>query len=596
MTLWIVTTGSSDVQLKTGDNLENLYNDIKSKYKVFNDYNFEYPLKDKNTGLYPVDSRLLGLVYRHYLDQHGDDLEFPILNSLMPMILEENSKNTSNSTLKILVLLTDQSKIFDTNNPNEIGLNSCPYWQDTRTLWPLFKWYFQEKLQIKPKFCLIQPLNSEERKGIDHWEEMLTVVKEKLDKSCKSLKLEPDELVYVSHQAGTPAISSAVQFVSIGKFKEVKFLVSNLFYNPEAEEEIERRQYKPEVINSSSYWQSLQLQKAKELIIKGFPGSALELVRGLVDQSIIAELEKWVNVFNIKATVDNKKDEFKPKNAIERVRRALDLIEIFFKQENYLQGITLLMAAQETFLKAAIIHLVSQIDGKTGNISFIDLLTWDETGLYFKSKNDLCNLPGFDLSQDPDLDLAATLYFPKPRMIDADNKDRDFSNFFGSYLHQNDIRNIRNWHHNFTLSDICHPEKKPKKIDFQYNLMNFRLFLWLQRLAKEKLDPETKEKLNLENWEWKLLEWSCEYSRTHDLDLRNQYVHNLRGGEKKDILRYLIDPNNQTNIAENQNVQNVYNLNVKKPFINALHSLGLLNDNSDVNSIEQDLKDLANRL
>ena len=118
--------------------------------------------------------------------------------------------------------------------------------------------------------------------------------------------------------------------------------------------------------------------------------------------------------------------------------------------------------------------------------------------------------------------------------------------------------------------------------------MNFRLFLWLQRLAKETL--------NLENWEWKLLEWSCEYSRTHDLDLRNQYVHNLRGGEKKDILRYLIDPNNQTNINENQNVQNVYNLNVKKPFIKALHSLGLLNDNSDVNSIEQDLKDLANRL
>lgn len=588
MTLWIVTTGSSDVQLKTGDNFDVLYNRIDStKYEVLKDYNFKYPVEDENTGLYPVDSRILGWVYSHYLKDYGKDLDFPILESLMPMIREKYSKNNYNSTLKILVLLTDQSKIFDESDSNEIGLANCPYWQDTCTLEPIFEWYFQKELQIKPYFCLIQPINSQERKGIDHWNEMLTVVKEKLDESCKSLKLEPDEVVYVSHQAGTPAISSAVQFVSIGKFKTVKFLVSNLFYNPEAEEKIEERQYKAEVIDSSTYWRSLQVQKAKELMIKGFPGSALELIRGLVDQSVIDQLETWVNIFNIKATVDNKKDEFKPKNAIERVRRALDLIEIFFKQENYLQGITLLMAAQETFLKAAIIHLVSLIDGKTGNISFVDLLTWDETGLYFKSKDDLCNLPDFDLSKNPDLDLAATLHFPKPR---RHPQKIEFTNFFMNYLYQPS----ENRHHDFTLNYICHPEKE--KNSFSYKLMNFRLFLWLQRLAKETLDPETKEKLNLENWEWKLLEWSCEYSRTHDLDLRNQYVHNLRGGEKKDILRYLIDPNNQTNIAENQNVQNVYNLKVKKPFINALHSLRLLDDNLEVNLIEQDLKDLANRL
>lgn len=509
MTLWIVTTGSSDVQLKTGDNLEDLYNRIDSKYEVLKDYNFKYPVEDENTGLYPVDSRILGLVYRHYLEQHGDDLEFPILDSLMPMILEESSKNDSNSSLKILVLLTDQSKIFDESDSNEIGLANCPYWQDTCTLEPIFEWYFQKELQIKPDFCLIQPINSQERKGIDHWNEMLTVVKKKLDESCETLNLEPNEVVYVSHQAGTPAISSAVQFVSIGKFKTVKFLVSNLFYNPKAGEKIEERQYKPEVIDSSTYWRSLQVQKAKELIIKGFPGSALELIRGLVDQSIIDQLETWVNIFNIKATVDNKKDEFKPENAIERVRRALDLIEIFFKQENYLQGITLLIAAQETFLKAAVVYLNSQKPGKTGNLSSVDRLKWDEKGLFSKSENK--------------------------------------------------------------------------------SLQNHELLSRLQRLAKEKL--------NVENWQWQLLEWSCEYTRTHNLDLRNQFVHNLRGVEKKGVMLYLYGyPKSEEDIDDSQEVHQVYQEEVKKPFIKALHSLGLWDDDSDVNSIEQDLKDLANRL
>lgn len=576
MTLWIVTTGSSDVQLKTGDNLENLYNDIKSKYKVFNDYNFEYPLKDKNTGLYPVDSRLLGLVYRHYLDQHGDDLEFPILNSLMPMILEENSKNTSNSTLKILVLLTDQSKIFDTNNPNEIGLNSCPYWQDTRTLWPLFKWYFQEKLQIKPKFCLIQPLNSEERKGIDHWEEMLTVVKEKLDKSCKSLKLEPDEVVYVSHQAGTPAISSAVQFVSIGKFKTVKFLVSNLFYNPKAGEKIEERQYKAEVINSSTYWSSLQVQKAKELIIKGFPGSALELIRGLVDQSIIAELEKWVNIFNIKATV-GKEDEFKPKNAIERVRRALDLIEIFFKQENYLQGITLLSAAQETFLKAAVMDYLSNV-GQIGTVERInyrfpptDILTWTNQGLLFlddqqhdstlwrTNQNQMASLlqnRNRDIVKQRKIEILEYLKFPVNESIGK----LDLWNKF----HQGKLQNLK-----------C-------------TNANNALLLWLKAI-----DPTIQT--------WSLLDWIGKYQREFEDDRRNQLMHNLRGVEKKDVMLYLYgytksEKDIDDSKDDSKEVHQVYEDEVNKPFIKALHSLGLLNDNSDVNSIEQDLKDLANRL
>jgi len=568
MTLWIVTTGSSDVQLNTDENLGNLYGEIQSKYKVLNNYNFDIRSiqEDKNTGLYPVDSRLLGLVYRHYLEQHGDDLEFPILDSLMPMILEKSSKNDSNSSLKILVLLTDQSKIFDKNKVNEIGLNSCPYWQDTCTLVPILKWYFQNKLQIKPNFCCIQPPKSQERRGIDHWNEMLTVVKEKLNKSCKSLNLEPDEVVYVSHQAGTPAISSAVQFVSIGKFKTVKFLVSNLFYNPEAKEKIEERQYKAKVINSSTYWSSLQVQKAKELIIKGFPGSALELVRGLVDQSIIAELEKWVNVFNIKATVDNKEDEFKPQNAIERVHRALDLIEIFFKQENYLQGITLLSAAQETFLKAAVMDYLSNV-GQIGTVEGIEypfppteILTWTNQGLFLLDNQQHNNHNDQDeTNQDR---MARLLQYP--------NNERN------RLKSQRKLKILEYLKFPANLIDINKP-------NWKLTSANNALLLWLKAI-----DPTIQT--------WSLLDWIGKYQREFEYDRRNQLMHNLRGVEKKDVMLYLYGYTKLEDIDDSQEVHQVYKEKVKKPFINALHSLGLLNSNSDVNSIERDIQTLANKL
>lgn len=577
---WILTTGSSDIQLNTEKRWDHFYTNAKSELSNFQvkpqEVDKPSTVENKSQKQYAVPSRVLAKVYGKDLKQHYDKLIFPLLDGFTKKLQDDEIKIN-----RVIIILTDQDKIFPPNSQKRS--KRSPYWQDTCENQSFYEEYFKRNdwfqdtelsfLTLKPELKPEQhQKGSDDEEGLDNWNSVLGLVETLIQ---TNISVESDEIIYLSHQAGTPAISSALQFISLSKFnQQVKFLVSN--------------EYKPnavDIIDSSNYLRKLQIEKAKKLIHDGLPGTALVLLEGLIpnESDSIKKLKEFVDIFNIKATVGNKEDEFKPKNAIERVRRALDLIDIFFKQENYLQGITLLMAAQETFLKAAIIHLVSQIPDKTGNISFVELLTWDETGLYFKSKTSLLNLPGFNLNQNANLDLALHLSFPKPiRDRDIDTNDKDFTNFFGSYLYQSD----RNWHNDFTLNYICHQQKR--KNDFQYNLMNFRLFLWLQRLAKETL--------NLENWEWKLLEWSCEYSRTHDLDLRNQYVHNLRGGEKKDILRYLIDPNNQTNINENQNVQNVYNLNVKKPFIKALHSLGLLNDNSDVNSIEQDLKDLANRL
>jgi len=81
---------------------------------------------------------------------------------------------------------------------------------------------------------------------------------------------------------------------------------------------------------------------------------------------------------------------FEPPDAGRRVRDALDLIEIFFEQENYLQGITLLAAAQETFMKAAVIKALDQkfpvigcVGSKNYNFSPLEILQWTNQGLLF---------------------------------------------------------------------------------------------------------------------------------------------------------------------------------------------------------------------
>ncbi len=117
-----------------------------------------------------------------------------------------------------------------------------------------------------------------------------------------------------------------MQFVSLGRFgfgEKVKFLVGNEYSQT------------TEIIESSAYLRGIKVQQAKKSIISGFPGSALELVGENVDENIRKKLHAQVDEFNIKAKV-TEGDEFQPENAIKRVRKALDLIEIF--------GITLLAA------------------------------------------------------------------------------------------------------------------------------------------------------------------------------------------------------------------------------------------------------------
>jgi hypothetical protein len=113
---------------------------------------------------------------------------------------------------------------------------------------------------------------------------------------------------------------------------------------------------------------------------------------------------------------------------------------------------------------------------------------------------------------------------------------------------------------------------------------NNALLLWLKAI-----DPTIQT--------WNLLDWIGTYQREFEYDRRNQLMHNLRGVEKKGVMLYLYGYNkSEEDIDDSKEVHQVYQEEVKKPFINALHSLGLLDNNSDVNLIEQNLQDLADRL
>ncbi|MFM6478066.1 MAG: hypothetical protein ACKPIF_03630 [Microcystis panniformis] len=528
MTTWIITTGNSDIQLNTDNNWmrgERLFEKAKNNKPLCNcqgeGADFANLKRENDTKCFPVAARVLGLVYQDH-EHCYSDLVFPLLDVLIQEFQDQEFPD------RVYIILTDQEELFKTS---DIKNSSCPFWQDTCTLKPLFEWYFQTKLKLKPDFITLQP--SVNNRGLDHWDQVLTLVTEELT------KIQQDDVFYISHQASTPAISSAVQFVSIGYFSNVNFLIVNRYYE---ENKIITRH---EIIPSSSYWKQLQIQKAKKLITDGFPGSALALLKevGYNNSEKIEELESYIDLFNIK-TIDTG-DEFEPKQAIKRVRKTLDLIEYFLKQKNYLQGITLLNAAQETFLKAAIIHHINQINDQVNNVRVSQLVKWDKTGLYCVSFNEI----------NKNIN-AACQYLKMPKCLNSKLKSKEI-----------------------------------RKADLQ-NLLN-----WLYQLTS------TTEKDY-----WKLLTWSCTSLREHEFDRRNQLMHNLRGVKKEEVILYLTDPEelrkyledkvsycNSQRINLDQSVDEVYRNEIKGKFISALKTLCEWTEN-DYTSLEDDLETLANSL
>lgn len=512
MSSWIITTGNSDVLLKKDKNWGSLYSEVRDYLDCTE---FASPTQkdpyNKEAG-YTVPARVLGRVYENQPDYYESDLKFPLLDTYYQYFGEQSIKPE-----RIIILLTDQSQIF---NPDKLIYEKCPYWQDTCTLKPLLEWYLQEKFDCQLEFLYLAPKNGS--KGIDNWNETLYVVEE----AFRKLDSNPLKPVYVSHQAGTPAISSAVQFVSLGRFQKVKFLVSNEYFDEDYEQKS-----KSEAIESSNYWRGIQIQKAKQLIIKGFPGAALKILEDIdrIDKAAIANLEKIVDFFNLHSTLIDSSQDFAIPEATQRIVDALDLIGFFFNQRNYLQGITLLAAAQETFLKVAILSQVAMINETVilngSSQKVCDLLEWIPRGLFLKASVNYQSI-------NDKKAVLQKLKFPVDRFRFKTDKDFDITN------------------------------------------RNFALIAWLNNIDKAFA-------------KWPLLLWYCDSNRNTEDDLRNQLIHNLCGVEEKEVIDYLLGSKNH----QASDVMTTYVNSVKQPFLEATNYFKLPYKREKLNKKLQEVAD-----
>ncbi|MEA5620471.1 hypothetical protein VB711_21875 [Cronbergia sp. UHCC 0137] len=558
MSIWIITTGNSDVQLKTDDNWEDFYGDVRydDDKDIIKWDKFACLQEDKATELYPVTARILGIVYENHLQDNYDDLAFPLLDTFTQYFLDEPNKKPS----IIIVLLTDQRNIFVDKNGNlneKVENEFSPFWQDTCTLEPMFKKYFQQReifSSIKLEFHTLRPAkkfhtSETSKEGLDNWENTLDVAKEEFKKIQEKLaeytEYDPNETVYVSHQAGTPAISSAVQFVSLSNFKNVRFLSSNIFFNNDNEPASE-----PQIVDISNYWMGIQIEKAKQLVRKGLPGAALSMLEeiGYVDtKNLIPRLKNMVSVFNIcESLIKKDENEFYVKPAIQRVVDSLSLIELFFKEKNYIQGITLLAAAHETFLKAAIINeLYSRYETfdlpTHGKLRVEDMIVWNQEGLGFKRREE-----------------DTEIY----------HKDNHLKNLIGVHrstnIKEEKIRILGKLSFPVKNNEIF---KKLIKGDFgNFSVVgsNQAMVAWIRELCKQS------PKKNFQSW--RLLTWIGQYTREREADRRNQLMHNLRGVTEEDVIRYLLGDQSD---SSKRDVLTIYQQEVKEKFLNEIKNLGL---------------------
>ncbi|MEI6428767.1 MAG: hypothetical protein WCO45_10340 [Pseudanabaena sp. ELA607] len=236
-TVWIVTTGNSDARLLTNKDFLVLKDTSAKRDLLGSCYTKFKPIKNDKDD-WSLSGRVMGIVYGDAISEHRSKLEFPLLEGFCTKLKEEEKEPD-----RIIILLTDQEAIFeDRNDPDS------PYWKDTCTLQPIFEKYFKEKYDASVEPVLLQP---EDKTGLDDWNATLRLVQAKF----AELGINKDDDVIVSHQAGTPAISSAVQFASLSRFGDkVSFLTSN------------ERTKVASLNPSSSYFESMQIQEARKFL------------------------------------------------------------------------------------------------------------------------------------------------------------------------------------------------------------------------------------------------------------------------------------------------------------------------------------------
>jgi hypothetical protein len=243
MSVWLITTGSSDVQVTDREEWGDWLEEIRSSLSAYGLTASQFPAtrSDETDGVpYRVASRLLGLVYAQMGEQIFSNLEFPLLREFVHQIQGDEVE-------RIVLLVSDQEQVF---GEDDRFLPHCPYWQDTCGLFPILQHYLQGVFpQAEIESVVLAPESAD--LGLDHWDAVLNLVQREL----KGLGIDADS-VYVSHQAGTPAISSAVPFTSLAQFgQRVSFLVSSEY---QADRTV--------ILASSRYLRSLKIQEAIALL------------------------------------------------------------------------------------------------------------------------------------------------------------------------------------------------------------------------------------------------------------------------------------------------------------------------------------------
>lgn len=266
--VWIVTTGNSDVQLTSiPEKWDNLCKEKKSNLKpCLDDFRSKEGISKQKSGLYTVVARLLGVIFFDKIDDYWNYFKFPLLDGFCKKINENSIKPD-----RIIVLLTDQEAIFDAYSRGDAA---CPYWQDTYTLQPILKHYFTQVFgekfaNEKLEFSVLKPQQGAD--GLDDWDATLTLVKAELARWEENKWISKGDRVIVSHQAGTPAISSAVQLTCLIRFgKKVQFLVSS-------ELDPDRTKF----LEGSSYFETLQFKKLEDLLARDDYAGVASVVQSL---------------------------------------------------------------------------------------------------------------------------------------------------------------------------------------------------------------------------------------------------------------------------------------------------------------------------
>jgi hypothetical protein len=237
MTLWILTIGNSDILLNTDSNWQTLRRRAGNP-----NLNVFKPVLERDRKSYSVPARSLGLVYQE--QPESTDLSFARIDTLCQKFDQSPLPD------QLIILLTDQSALFE-NVRNEYS----PYWQDTCELRSLLTPYFERKFPgVAQNYWTIQP--APQQPGLDHWENTLSLIQSLFHQNTPMLTIDEQQQVYLSHQAGTPALSAAIQFVCLTHFgSRVHFLLSN---------EYQVRSY--EAIESKVYLKGLRKQEARALL------------------------------------------------------------------------------------------------------------------------------------------------------------------------------------------------------------------------------------------------------------------------------------------------------------------------------------------